>query len=289
VLAGVRGRTDEPPVNDDTQGVNPMIRPSWIEMLVSSRMRVLAPLAAATGMIGLKGAAALAQSTPTATAAPEALLLRAIFKMQDVTSYRFDLALEQGQIEVIPEVFKIDALEGEVVRPDSFRANTNIELVFIDVRLEIVSIGNDTWITNPLVLAGGDDDLVRVGDLGLVDGFDPADAVNPDQIALPLLPLIEQAVTLGEETIDGIATTSIEGVIGREGIDRLGDIFGDAAISAALNDDLTMLPVTVWIDGEDYVRRLEVRGPIFLQESDQLRRRFTFRDFDSLITIERPQ
>ena len=50
-----------------------------------------------------------------------------------------------------------------------------------------------------------------------------------------------------------------------------------------------MLPVTVWIDADDYVRRLEVRGRIFDRESDLLLRQFTFSDFDSLITIERPE
>src|SRR5690606_38657984 len=143
----------------------------------------------AAGAIGLNRAPALAQGTPSVPTDADDLLLRAIARMQDLTSYRFDLALENGQIEAVPEVFKIDALEGEVVRPDSFRADTNLEVLFVDVRLEIVSIGDTTWITNPLILAGSDNELVRVGDLDLGDGFNPADAVNPDRIALPLLPL----------------------------------------------------------------------------------------------------
>jgi hypothetical protein len=264
-----------------------MIRPSWIEMLVSSRMRVLAPLVAAAGVAGLHRAPTLAQGTPATTDADD-LLLRAAFQMEDVTSYRFELELENGQIEVVPEVFKIDGLAGDVVRPDSFRADTHIEVVFVDVRVEIVSIDDTTWVTNPLILAGSDNDLVRVGDLDLGDGFDPADAVNPDRIALPFLRLIEQPVAIGPETVDGVDTMEIEGMIGQDGIDQLGDLIGDAAISDAIADNLTMLPVSVWIDGEDHVRRLEIRGQIFDRESSQLLRRFTFRDFDTLITIERP-
>jgi hypothetical protein len=264
-----------------------MIRPSWIEMLVSSRMRVLAPLAVVAGAAGVRRAPALAQGTPSATDA-EDLLLRAAFRMQDLTSYRFDLALENGQIEVVPEVFKIDALAGEVVRPDSFRADSTIEVVFFDVRMEIVTIGDTTWVTNPLILAGSDNELVRVGDLDLGDGFNPANAVNPDRIALPLLPLIEEAVTTGDDMVEGVTATSVEGVISRDGIDQLGDLLGSAAVSSAFADDVTMLPVTVWIGGEDYVRRLEIRGKLFDRESDQLRRIFTFRDFDGLIEIDRP-
>ena len=94
-----------------------MIRPSWIEMLVSSRMRVLAPLAAATGAIGLKSATSTAQGTPAPVDADE-LLLRAAFRMQDVSSYRFDLTLEQGQIEVVPEVFKMGDDNAEVISSD---------------------------------------------------------------------------------------------------------------------------------------------------------------------------
>jgi len=264
-----------------------MIRPSWIEMLVSSRMRVLAPLAAAASVAGVRRAPALAQGTPSATEADD-LILRASFRMQDLTSYRFDLTLENGQIEVVPEVFKIDALDGEVVRPDSFRADTNIEIVFVDVRMEIVTIGDTTWITNPLILTGSDNDLVRIGDLDLGDGFNPADAVNPDRIALPLLPLIGQAVSTGEETIDGVSTARIEGVISRDGTDQLGGLLGSAAVSSAIADSVTMLPVAVWIDDQDLVRRFEIRGQIFDRESGQLRRIFTFSDFDAPITIERP-
>jgi hypothetical protein len=263
-----------------------MIRPSWIEMLVSSRMRVLAPLAVAAGAAGLHRVSA--QGTPSPTEVDD-LVLRAAFRMQDLTSYRFDLELDNGQIEVVPEVFKINALEGEVVRPDSFRADSHIEIVFVDVRMEIVTIGDTTWITNPLILAGSDNDLVRVGDLDLGDDFNPANTVNPDRIALPFLPLIEQAVALGEETIDGIPTTSVEGVISRDGIDQLGDLLGDAAVSSAIAENVTMLPMTIWIDDEEFVRRMEIRGQIFDRESNQLVRRFTFRDFDTLITIERPE
>ena len=92
----------------------------------------------------------------------------------------------------------------------------------------------------------------------------------------------------GESFVDGIETNQIEGVITRDGLESLGDTFGDAAISAAVSDSMTMLPVSVWIDGEELVRKFEVRGKLFDQESMQILRRFTFRDFDLPVVIERP-
>lgn len=260
-----------------------MIRPSWIEMLASSRIRVVAPLAAIAG-VAVGRTAVAAQSTPTGDD-PQALLDRAIVKMAALDSYGFEFEARNGEIELIPEVFTIHELDGDVVRPDAFQAESEIEVLFVDVDINIVTIGDDTWVTNPLVLVGSDNDMVRLGEINFDGNFNPAWAVNPDHIALPLLGAIENPAINAANTG---RVTQVDGIITRDGLDRVGDIFEDATISGLIDDDLTELQISVWIDGDDYVRRLDITGQIFDNESSDLVRSFTFEDFDEPVTIDRP-
>lgn len=265
-----------------------MIRPSWIEMLVSSRMRVVAPIAAIAGAAGFTGKQLVsAQSTPVTTDDDaQALLDRAIAAMQALDSYSFDLEIQNGEIELIPEVFTIHDLEGDVVRPDAFRAESEIEVLFVDVDVEIVTLGEDTWITNPLTLVGSDNEMVRIGEIDFDGNFNPAWAVNPDHIALPLLGIVENPVI---NDIDSMSSaTRVDGVITRDGIDRLGDIFRQATISGFIADSLESLGASVWIDGDDRVRRFDIEGQIFDREDGDIVRSFTFEDFNEPVTIERP-
>lgn len=263
-----------------------MIRPSWIELLVSSRMRVVAPIAAIAGAAGLTGKQiASAQSTPVAGDA-QTLLDRAVIAMQDLESYSFELETKNGEIELIPEVFTIHDLEGDVVRPDGFQAESEIEVLFVDVDLKIVTLGNDTWITNPLTLVGSDNDMVRIGEIDFDGNFNPAWAVNPDHIALPLLGVIEDASI--NDAGSTASTTQIDGVITRDGIDSLGDIFREATISGFIADSLEQLQASIWIDSDDRVRRFDIAGQIFDREDSDIVRSFTFDDFNESVTIEHP-
>ncbi|MGH2551013.1 MAG: hypothetical protein ACRDHN_16595, partial [Thermomicrobiales bacterium] len=89
-----------------------MIRPSWIEMLASSRIRVVAPLAAIAG-VAVGRTAVAAQSTPAADD-PQELLDRAIAKMAALDSYSFEFEAKNGDIVLIREVFTIHEIDGDV-------------------------------------------------------------------------------------------------------------------------------------------------------------------------------
>jgi hypothetical protein len=249
-------------------------------------MRVVAPIAAIAGAAGLGGKQLVsAQSTPAAGDAQE-LLDRAVTAMQALDSYSFELETQNGEIELIPEVFTIHDLEGKVVRPDAFEAETEIEVLFVDVDLKIVELGSDTWITNPLTLVGSDNEMVRIGEIDFDGNFNPAWAVNPDHIALPLLGVIEDPVINSAGSTSG--TTQVDGVITRDGIDTLGDIFEAATISGFIADSLEQLQASVWIDSDDRVRRFDIIGQIFDREESDIVRSFTFEDFNEPVTIDRP-
>jgi len=252
-------------------------------------MRVVAPLAAVVGAAGLAGKGALAaQTTPSTGSDPDArdLLDRAIAKMQDLQTYSFEFSVNHGEVQLIPEVFTIHELEGDVVRPDSFSAESEIEVLFVDIDLKIVTIGDDTWVTNPLVLVGSDNDMVRLGEIDFDHKYNPSYGVNPDHIALPLLGILENPVIAS--TGASTTGTQIDGIVTRDGLDSLGDVFKEATISGFIADSLDELQVSAWIDSEDHVVRLDVTGQIFDRESAGIVRSFTFEDFNDPITIERP-
>jgi hypothetical protein len=261
-----------------------MIRPSWIEMLASSRIRVVAPLAAIAG-VAVGRTAVAAQSTPTGDDA-QTVLDRAIAAMAALESYSFDFEARNGEIALVPEVFTIHDLEGDVVRPDSFQAETEIEVLFIDADIRVVTIGNDSWITNPLVLVGSDNNMVRVGEIDFDGDFNPAWAVNPDHIALPLLGVIEQPTISASGSTSSL--TQIDGEISLDMITELGEVFAGAVISDLIPDGLPPLQVSVWIGSDDLVHRLEITGQLFESESSSLVRSFEFEDFNEPVTIDRP-
>lgn len=253
-------------------------------MLASSRIRVVAPLAAIAGVAVGKTAFA-AQSTPTSGEAQE-ILDRAIAGMAALESYSFEFEARNGEIALVPEVFTIHDLEGDVVRPDAFQAETEVEVLFVDLDIRVVTIGDDSWITNPLVLVGSDNDMVRIGEIDFDGDFNPAWAVNPDHIALPLLGIIEDPVVY--ENGSNSSVTQINGEISLDMVTELGEMFAGAVVSDFIPDGLPPLKVSVWVGSDDLVHKLEIAGQLFRSESSGLVRSFEFDDFNEPVTIDRP-
>ncbi len=79
-------------------------------MLVSSRIRVVAPLAAIAG-VAVGRTAVAAQSTPSADD-PQELLDRAIAAMAALDSYSFEFEAKNGEIALIPEVSTVRSGRG---------------------------------------------------------------------------------------------------------------------------------------------------------------------------------
>jgi hypothetical protein len=185
-------------------------------------------------------------SSPAASPDAAQLLADATLAVANLSSFRFELTQEDAIIPLPPN-FDLETAKGDVVLPDRLEAELETEVQDINVSVDAIAIGSDTWITNPFTRQWQklDADLRDYADLG---------ALLPT-----LLPAIRDATITGQETLDGVSTVRVEG----------------RADSADLQDALPFsLPdrvvrIELWLGAEDMLpRRVRVVGQLIAGESD---------------------
>jgi hypothetical protein len=167
--------------------------------------RLPALLLAGTAMLGLLAAACGggdgdADATPAPIASPG-----------DLQSFRFALTMEIGGMGAptgSPGVttdtsFNVDA-SGSFVAPDRAQAAVSADLGFIQVDLETIGIGDQTWTREPggeWTLGGGAADELGLGDLG-----NPADilAAEEDEEAFRELQTLLDRLEGERESVNGV-------------------------------------------------------------------------------------
>lgn len=220
----------------------------------------------------------------------EALLRRSAAAMADVSSFHFELTTPRGQTVVLDQ-FELLGLEGDVLRPESFRATVTGRAAMIDLSLDVVGIGSRLWVSDPTSQEGGYFELDLGAEAG-APGSSPADLLNPDRLLLQAVEVIEGASVGGEDEIDGVEVTRIDGTFDPARVVRAAGDGTPAAETAeeALPDVIVgdPLPVAIWIDAEGRVRRLEVAGPLLATEAADVVRRLDLSAFDEPVEIVAP-
>lgn len=208
----------------------------------------------------------------------EALLLRSAEAMAAVSSFHFELTTPRGQTLVLDQ-FELLGLEGDVARPESFRATVTGKAAMIDLSLDVVGIGPRLWVSDPTSAEGGYFELDMGAEAGR-PGSSPADLLNPDRLLLQAVEVIENPSVGGQDEIDGVEVTRIDGVFDPA------RVAGDGTPPAGLGGG--PLPVAIWVDGEGRVRRLEVAGPLIETEAADVVRRLDLSAFDEPVEIVAP-
>lgn len=202
--------------------------------------------------------------------------------MLALNSFHFDLETTAGKTS-FQDLFELKSVTGDVVRPNSFQAQVNVQLAMIALTLEVVGIGGDIWVKNPL---GGSDAFVQVtgGDTNIQ--LPPTILLNPDQLVSQALTYLDSPRLAGTEKLDGQEMTVVTGsfdparLTGGVSTAEMGDF--EAAKEP--------LDVKTWIDDQDRLVRIDFIGPLFAFEegTGRLVRSITFSDFDTDITIQKP-
>ncbi len=208
----------------------------------------------------------------------ESLLLRSALAMADVSSFHFELTTPRGKTAVLDQ-FELLGLEGDVQRPESFRATVTAKAAMLDLSLDVVGIGTRLWVSDPTGEEGEYFEL-EMSEAGGAAGSAPADLLNPDRLLLRAVELIETPTVVGRDEIDGIEVTRIDGTFDPA------RVMGEGTPPAGLVGD--PLPVAIWIDDEGRVRRLEVAGPLIAAEDADGVRRLDLSAFDEPVVIEAP-
>lgn len=226
---------------------------------------------------------------PVPSAAQEAdaaaLLADAAAVMGDVQSFHFELATPRGETR-FAENFTLLALSGDVQRPDRFRATAMVDATIAQLELTVVGIGGRLWITDPLAAEPAFIEL----ELGAeADGFGGGpslvDLVNPDRLLLTAVDAVEEPTIAGQDEVDGVLTTRINGVATL-------DPLNDAGLTGTPMAGTTLLgepvQVAIWIDETSLVRQLDVYGPLIEGEAPNTVRRLNLSAFDEPIDIQPP-
>lgn len=237
----------------------------------------------AIGPIALATSRAFAQDEDA-----RALLSLAATTMSELESFHFEMETIDGRSTVFDNL-EVNRVVGDVARPDSFRATITARVAIATLDVEVVSIGGAVWVTDPL--QGG---WRQIAD-GSSAGAGPAvtTLINPDELFLKALGLIEEAEIEGTETIGEIETTIVTGTFQPSRILELAtpEVQPDDEVegmdpTALLSTEPVYL--TAWIDAEGRVHKIEEAGPLTESESRDVLREITFTAFNDPVEIEPP-
>lgn len=212
------------------------------------------------------------------------LLAAAAESMAEVQSFHFELSTPRGETRFAENLTLLN-LSGDVQRPDRFRAVAVVDATIAQMELTVVGIGTTLWISDPL---SAEESYIEV-DLGAgasEGGPSLADLANPDRLLLSAVGAVEQPTIAGQDEIDGVMTTRINGVATFEALQSAG-LTGTPSAESPLSRQ--PIQVAIWIDDERRVRQLDVYGPLLAVEAPNTVRRLSLSAFDEPVEILPPE
>jgi hypothetical protein len=185
-----------------------------------------------------------------------------------VESFHFTL-----DVQGVPKTaagLQLTAAEGDVATPDRAEADVSGNFAGTPITTQMVAIGDDVWIKNPLSGAWEAIDVSTT----------PLALLDPVEGVLGAMEGIADPVDEGTEDVDGVELQKVSGTV------PAADVAPLVAVSPSEGD----VPVTLWIGVEDsLLRKIEVSGPVAAGEPDTALRVVEISRFDEPVTIEPPE
>ena len=197
---------------------------------------------------------------------PEALLQAAAERTDQARSFHFVLEHQNGTTEIVRGL-NMERAEGDVVGADQLSVEVRASLGPLNLKIKIIVIGDEAWITNPLTGRWEREDI------SIEDVFDPARGVTA------IMRAAAEPRLAGTETVAGVRTYRVEATVDSGDV----TLFGEPRPGRLLRAE-------VWIGVDDpLVYRIEIVGGIVPGEPDDLVRRLTLSRFDTEIEIAPPR
>jgi hypothetical protein len=225
-------------------------------------------------MVLLVACGAPPTAVPTATPAPEVVARRAALAFQQITTFHFALEQRGTRVTVDPgQTIAFLSAEGDFVAPDRVRATVKLAAGNLISEAEIVTIGDQGWMTN---LFTGRWERLPAG-----WGLDPVALFHPETGIAHLL-------TAGLRGVELVGPLAAEGLAGQNWL--LTGKAEPAQLEAMSGGLIPSAPadVEVWIDPETH---LIARVRLVLPESDPSEPTewvLTLSRFGQEVTIEPP-
>lgn len=222
------------------------------------------------------GATATPAPTPTPTPVPDpaAILARAAERVAAAESLSFALEHPAGSTQLSPGLL-LNRASGVANQPNQFYIKLELETAGSFVELEVIGIGDKTWMTN---LFSGQWEAVPSAAVPV--RFDHAGQMFADIIAG-----VENPQLAGTERVE-------DGAGGSYDAWRIQGTMPGTALAAALPGTTlaaAAIPVTVWADqGETRLPRLELTGPLVAGDLPEVTRLLTLELQDPAAEIVAP-
>jgi len=220
-------------------------------------------LAAACGGGGEKAA-------PTPATLPQAdeILPKVVERVGAVKSFHFRLEHENG-LSPMPLDLKLKTAEGDVQVPDRMKAKLEADVAGALLRVEVVGIGEEGWMTNPFshewqpLPAGTTISAI----------FDPAAGIQAVAGSL------QDVRVAGVEKVGGDNTYLLEGKVDS----------GVLKAAVPIAEPGLTVNVKVWVGVDDYnIRQVRLEGPFASGEPENIVRILILSNFDEPVSIEPP-
>ena len=197
----------------------------------------------------------------------EEVLNRAAEALTEVESFHFVLTHENGSTP-LPLNLQLTTAEGDVEVPASLRAEVEAEVLGVNVGVDVISIDDKTWITNPFTRRW--EEL----DANIRDFADPVILVSD------LIPSITPTSLTDGGRVDGVETHLVRGTLD----------------SGALSDALGIaepgrdVDVEAWIGvDDDLPRRIRLIGPLSDADDEDVIREVEVSRIDEPVEIMPPE
>lgn len=183
---------------------------------------------------------------------------------------RFHFTLDVQNVPRSGTGLQLTSAEGDVVVPDRARADVAGNFAGIPIRTQVVAIGKDVWLKNPL---SGTWEAIDVSTT-------PIALLDPSRGVLGVMQGITDVKDEGTEVVDGVTLRKITGTASA----------ADVAPLVAVRPSGRKVPVTLWIGDDDrLLRRIVVSGPVADGEPEGALRVVDVSRFDEPVTIEAPE
>ncbi|HEY7034802.1 MAG TPA: LppX_LprAFG lipoprotein [Thermomicrobiales bacterium] len=213
-----------------------------------------------------------------------ALLEQTAAAMKPVQSFHFQMSTPRGRSLIANEI-ELEGIEGDVQRPDRFRVTFKAKAAILSLTIKAIGIGSEIWVTDP---TSRDEKWIQVssGDSGDIP---LPDILNPDRLLQAAVDLVQDPKIAGQDEIDGTKTTRVEGTFDPKQVQQqVSDLTGTPVpeLSSLTGDQ--PIPVKIWIDEANHLRRVEFDGPLTAADQGDVVRVFDLTNIDVPVDIQPP-
>ena len=208
-------------------------------------------------------------TTTTGTLPPASSILPAAIQAFDaLTTFHFSLTHENGTTP-IPNGLQLVSADGDVIVPDRMHAALEAKINNTTVRVEVIGVGNEGWITNPFNRQWQP----------LPSGTTIKDIFDPTQGVKAIIGSLQNAQVVGQEKVGGAQTWHVKGTVQSDAL--------TTAVPVA-KPGLTV-GIEAWIETSDsLIRQVYLEGPIMPGEADNIVRKLSLSNFGEQVTITPP-